>query len=96
VEAGSLGRRGFSFGFSLSAVGRSGVRPLILISANAEWSVVESCYCRRRWNNRWKLRQQHDGDGVMKKKGPMTAKERQQSEEILGAIMGIPAARFRE
>jgi len=32
----------------------------------------------------------------MKKKGPMTAKERQQSEEILGAIMGIPAARFRE
>ena len=42
----------------------------------------------------WKLRQDHESE--TKKRGPMTARQRQESEEILGAIMAIPAKRFRE
>ena len=42
----------------------------------------------------WKLRQDHESE--TKKRGPMTARQRQESEEILGAIMGISAKRFRE
>lgn len=42
----------------------------------------------------WKLRQDHESE--TKKRGPMTARQRQETEEILGAIMAIPAKRFRE
>lgn len=42
----------------------------------------------------WKLRQDHECES--KKRGPMTARQRQESEEILGAIMGVSAKRFRE
>lgn len=48
MEAGSLGRRAFIFALSLSAVGRGRVRPLILISANAEWKVVKELLLPKR------------------------------------------------
>jgi adenosylhomocysteine nucleosidase len=40
METGSLSRRAFTFALSLSAANRR-VRPLILISANAEWKAVK-------------------------------------------------------